>query len=95
MAHRVEQPEALSAFLADTDYHWSRPWDRRVFAAVTRIGYAAADLVVTTSRGVADDLVQAFGVSSARVRVIPNPVDVQTIAAAARSGLPGPRPCRR
>jgi glycosyltransferase involved in cell wall biosynthesis len=77
------QQTPLSAFLADTDYHWSRPWDRRVFTAITRVGYAGADVVVTTSRGVAADLVQSFGVSEARVRVVPNPVDIQAIAAAA------------
>jgi glycosyltransferase involved in cell wall biosynthesis len=77
----------LSAFLADTDYRWSRPWNRRAFAAVTRVGCRAADLVVTTSRGVADDLVQSFGVSSERVRVVPNPVDLSAIAAAAQEPL--------
>jgi glycosyltransferase involved in cell wall biosynthesis len=76
------QQTPLSAFLTDADYHWSRPWDRRAFAAVTRLGYAAADLIVTTSRGVADDLVGSFGVRSERVRVVPNPVDLQAIAAA-------------
>jgi len=81
------QQTPLSAFLADTDYHWSRPWDRRLFTAITRIGYAAADLVVTTSRGVADDLVQSFGVAPARVRVVPNPVDIPAIAASAQDPL--------
>jgi glycosyltransferase involved in cell wall biosynthesis len=81
------QQTPLSAFLADTDYHWSRPWDRRTFTAVTRIGYAGANLVVATSRGVADDLVQAFGVKPARVRVVPNPVDIPAIAAAAREPI--------
>jgi glycosyltransferase involved in cell wall biosynthesis len=81
------QQTPLSAFLADTDYHWSRPWDRRAFTAVTRIGYAAANLVVATSRGVADDLVQAFGVKEARVRVVPNPVDIRAISVAAREAI--------
>jgi glycosyltransferase involved in cell wall biosynthesis len=81
------QQTPLSAFLDDTDYHWSRPWDRRLFKAITRIGYAAADVVVTTSRGVADDLVQSFGVSEARVRVVPNPVDLRAITAAAREPI--------
>jgi glycosyltransferase involved in cell wall biosynthesis len=77
----------LSAFLADTEYRWSRPWNRRMFAAVTRSGCRAADLVVTTSRGVADDLVQSFGVSPDRVHVVPNPVDLHAIAAAAQEPL--------
>jgi glycosyltransferase involved in cell wall biosynthesis len=78
-----DQQTPLSAFLGDSDYHWSRPWHRRMFAAVTRVGFAAADLIVTTSRGVADELVRSFGVSSERVRVVPNPVDLAMIAAAA------------
>ena len=78
-----DQGTPLSEFLQDADYRWSRPLDRRVFAAATRFGYAAADLVVTTSRGVADDLVKSFGVKRERVRVVHNPVDLDGIAAAA------------
>jgi glycosyltransferase involved in cell wall biosynthesis len=81
------QQTPLSAFLGDADYHWSRSWPRRVFSAATRVGFAAADLVVTTSRGVADDLVRSFGVSARRVRVVPNPIDVTAITAAAKEPL--------
>jgi glycosyltransferase involved in cell wall biosynthesis len=66
----------MSAFLDDGDYHWRRPWSRAGFAAVTRIGYRAADLVVVTSRGVAADLTARFGVAEERTRVLPNPVDI-------------------
>jgi hypothetical protein len=45
-----DQGTPLSEFLRDADFRWSRPLARRVFAAATRFGYAAADLVVTTSR---------------------------------------------
>jgi glycosyltransferase involved in cell wall biosynthesis len=78
-----DQGTPLSEFLRDADYHWSRFWDRRLFAVVARMGYAAADLVVTTSSGVADDLVRSFGVRPERVRVVHNPVDLEEIAAAA------------
>jgi glycosyltransferase involved in cell wall biosynthesis len=81
------QQTPLSAFLTDTEYRWSRPWPRRVFGFATRVGYRAADLVVVTSRGVADDLVQSFGISSDHVRVVPNPVDLAGIAAAAQDPL--------
>lgn len=77
------QGTPVSAFLQDADYDWRRPFRRRVFAAVARVGYAAADLVIATSRGVAQDLTAAFGVDPARVRVIPNPVDIESVRAAA------------
>jgi glycosyltransferase involved in cell wall biosynthesis len=79
----LAQMTPMSAFLADADYHWSRPWHRALFTAITRVGYATADLIVTTSRGVADDLVESFGVRAERVRVVPNPVDLPAIAASA------------
>jgi glycosyltransferase involved in cell wall biosynthesis len=81
------QQTPMSAFLADADYEWRRPLRRRGFTAVTRIGYAAADLVIATSRGVATDLGEAFGVDPSRVRVVPNPVDVEAVQAAAAEPL--------
>ena len=84
------QQTPMSAFLDDGDYRWRRPWERRAFAAVTRAGYAAADLIVTTSRGVADDLTASFGVRSDRIRVVHNPVDLRAIAAAVEEPLPPP-----
>src|SRR6185503_12366088 len=51
----------MSAFLADGDYAWRSGWRRRLFAGVTRAGYASADLIIATSAGVADDLSDAFG----------------------------------
>jgi glycosyltransferase involved in cell wall biosynthesis len=81
------QQTPMSAFLADGDYHWRRPWDRRAFAAATRVGFAAADLIVTTSRGVADDLSASFGVPPRRIRVVHNPVDLNAIAAAVQEPL--------
>ncbi len=81
------QQTPMSSFLADGDYHWRRPWDRRMFAAATRVGFAAADLIVTTSRGVADDLTASFGVRSDRIRVVHNPVDLRAIAAAVQEPL--------
>jgi glycosyltransferase involved in cell wall biosynthesis len=77
------QQTPMSAFLDDRDYHWRRPWHRRAFSAVTRFGYGMADLVVTTSAGVADDLVSRFGVARNRIRVVHNPVDLDAIARAA------------
>jgi glycosyltransferase involved in cell wall biosynthesis len=81
------QQTPMSAFLVDGDYRWRGRWHRHLFAIVTRAGYAAADLIVTTSQGVADDLVAAFGVTRARVRVVHNPVDLEAIAAAVQEPI--------
>jgi glycosyltransferase involved in cell wall biosynthesis len=81
------QQTPMSAFLDDADYQWRGPWHRRAFTVVTRIGYRLADAIVTTSAGVADDLVKAFGVSRRRIQVVHNPVDLAAIAAAAAEPL--------
>jgi glycosyltransferase involved in cell wall biosynthesis len=73
------QQTPMSAFLADRDYQWRRVWHKRVFRVVTRLGYKAADLIITSSRGVAEDLQTAFGVKADRIQVVPNPVDVDAV----------------
>jgi hypothetical protein len=77
----------MSAFLLDEDYRWSGPWSRRLFTAAMRIGCAVADLIVATSRGVADDLVASFGGRPGRVRVVNNPVDIAALTAAAQDPI--------
>jgi len=81
------QQTPLSAFLADADYRWRRPWGRFLFSAMSRVGYAAADLIVATSQGVANDLAASFGVRPQRVRVVHNPVDLGAIAGAVTEPL--------
>lgn len=88
----------MSAFLTDADYQWRRRWHRAAFATVTRLGYGAADLIVATSQGVADDLTRAFAVNPDRIRVLANPVDVARVRAASAQPIdaailpPGPGP---
>jgi len=77
----------MSAFLADPDYRWSRRWNRRLFTAAIRIGCAVTDLIIATSQGVADDLVASFGGNRSRVHVVPNPVDLATVASASQEPL--------
>ena len=77
------QQTPISAFLTDQDYHWRRPWHRRVFSWASRYGYRKADAVVATSAGVADDLAAAFSVPAGHIHVIHNPIDLDAIAAAA------------
>lgn len=73
------QQTPISAFLTDADYQWRAGWRRLAFTAGSRIVYRAADLVVATSRGVADDLTRNFGVSPDAIRVLPNPVDLDAV----------------
>lgn len=77
------QQTPMTAFLADGDYPWRSGWRRSVFNLATSAGYSAADKVVVTSRGVGDDLVEAFGVRQDSIAVIPNPVDVDAVTRAA------------
>jgi glycosyltransferase involved in cell wall biosynthesis len=76
------QQTPISAFLTDRDYHWRRPWHRRVFSWASRYGYRKADAVVATSTGVADDLAGTFGVAARRIHVVHNPIDLDAIAIA-------------
>jgi glycosyltransferase involved in cell wall biosynthesis len=81
------QGTPTTAFLADRDYAWRRRWRRRAFSLATRIGYGLADAIVTTSRGVAEDLISSFGVSRERIRVVHNPVDIVAIQSVAQEAL--------
>ena len=83
----LNQQTPMSAFLEDADYQWRQPWRKHGFSAMTRVGYAAADRVITSSRGVAQDLTAHFGVDPSRLRVVPNPVDVEAVQAAAAEPL--------
>src|SRR5207237_4649310 len=55
------------------------PWHRRAFSVVTKLGYRLADAIVTSSVGVADDLVKQFGVARERIRVVHNPVNLDAV----------------
>ncbi len=74
------QGTPVSSFLEDPDYKWMRPARRQMFTAVARLIYPRADLVMATSAGVARDLVERYGVSGQRVRVVHNPMDLDAIA---------------
>jgi glycosyltransferase involved in cell wall biosynthesis len=81
------QQTPMTAFLSDEDYQWRHGWRRQLFTTVTRAGYAAADLIVATSRGVVDDLESSFGVARKKMRVVHNPVDLDAVRVAAREPL--------
>jgi glycosyltransferase involved in cell wall biosynthesis len=82
------QGTPTSGFLDDPDFSWRPPLRRRLFAAVTRFFYRRADAVVATSRGVADDLADNYGVPRSKIRVLHNPVDLDAIAAQSSEPLP-------
>ena len=77
----------MSAFLTDADYQWRDRRHKAAFSAVTRVAYAAADLIVATSEGVARDLTAAFGIDPGRIRVLANPVDLDRVRAAATESI--------
>ena len=77
------QQTPMTAFLGDADYEWRQGWRRTVFTATSRLTYSAADLVVATSNGVAEDLTKNFGVSPDAIQIVPNPVDLETVRAKA------------
>jgi glycosyltransferase involved in cell wall biosynthesis len=85
----INQQTPVTAFLADGDYRWRLPIWRQTFAAVARRVYPAADAVVATSDGVRADLVGAFGGPAERVTVVPNPVDLERVAARAEEPVDG------
>lgn len=84
----ISQQTPLSAFLHDRDYHWQKPTHRALFTSAARSMYPRADLVVAASHGVADDLVERFGVLRGRTSVVPNPVDVDDVVRQAREPIP-------
>ena len=83
------QQTPMTAFLGDADYQWRRTWHKAAFSAVTRLGYGATDLIIATSKGVADDLTRAFGVDPGRMRVLANPVDLDRVRQAISEPVDG------
>jgi glycosyltransferase involved in cell wall biosynthesis len=83
----VSQQTPVSGFLQDADYRWRRPLNRRLFSLVARSIFPRVDLVAATSQGVAEDLVQNFGVRRERIEIVHNPVDVETVQARATEAI--------
>jgi glycosyltransferase involved in cell wall biosynthesis len=81
------QGTPTTGFLEDPDFSWRQPLRRALFAAATRWAYRRAAAIVVTSRGVADDLVDHYGVPRSQIRILHNPVDLDAIASAAREPL--------
>ena len=84
------QGSPTTGFLEDPDFAWRRPWRRRLFAALTRLFYGRATAIAVTSNGVADDLVDNYGVPRSKIRVLHNPVDIAGIAVAAAEPIDEP-----
>lgn len=86
------QQTPVTAFLTDADYQWQRGWRRAMFTALSRLTYAAADQIVATSSGVADDLTRNFAISPDVIQVVANPVDLDAVRAGGREPLDRPIP---
>lgn len=81
------QQTPLTPFLTDADFAWRRGWRKAAFTAGSRLVYGAADRIVASSRGVADDLSRNFGVSPDAIRVVPNPVDLAVVRSRAKEPI--------
>lgn len=66
-----------------TTAHLSGVGHSMISKFMTRMCYPRADHVVAVSEGIADDLVQNFGVDRSRLTVIGNPIDAQHLNALA------------
>jgi len=64
--------------------HQHRGAGRWLYREFARRFFRHADLVIAVGRGVADDLVERFGVPPGRIVVCPNPVDGERLRALAR-----------
>jgi glycosyltransferase involved in cell wall biosynthesis len=68
-------------------YHFTNPIRRWVMRAFVRFFFPRADLVVAVAEGVKRDLVEAFGVPAHRIKVIPNPLDLEWLRVQASEGI--------
>ena len=50
-----------------------------MFTATSRLTYCAADLIIATSRGVADDLTSELRHRPDSIKMVPNPVDLDRV----------------
>ena len=92
IAHAGWIPDAGEDDLALSDREgFFRAWWERLFSALSRIAYRTADRITTIYEG--NRLMQvAEGADPARIRVIPNGVEVEAYAGLRPSDLPGDQP---
>lgn len=64
---------------ANTSSHLGSSLSGKVAKAIVRRTYPKADHVIAVSQGIADDLIENFGVDPARISTISNPVDAAAI----------------
>lgn len=66
------------------------PFGRRLAGRLVRKCYRAADCVLATSHGLASGLERGLGLDRSRLKVIPNPIDVERIQASSRLPMADP-----
>ncbi len=67
------------AVATSVDANSSNNLKSRLVPILIRWFYPLADLIITPSRGVAEDLVECIGITDAKIVVIPNPVDIRKL----------------
>ncbi|WP_052134764.1 glycosyltransferase [Sphingomonas sp. 37zxx] len=78
---RLAGHKAIISERANTSGHFPTDLKGRLSRLMVRLLYPRADHIVSVSAGIADDLVQNFGVSADRITTIPNPVRADAIRA--------------
>lgn len=68
----------------------SDSWRLHMLPMLARWAYPKADLVLANSEGLAEDLRSNLDVPATKIRVIPNPVDIAEVRAAAAAPTPHP-----
>ena len=79
---------AIVSERVNTSSHLGSGAGARVARFLVRKTYPKARRIIAVSQGVADDLSASFGVPSARMSVIANPIDLDEIRTQAESGAP-------
>lgn len=72
----------------NTTSHLGRGIGARLARVLIKLCYPWARRIIAVSDGVAEDLVTNFGIAQPSISVIPNPVDLDAIAAAGRAPSP-------
>lgn len=87
-AARLLGHRAIISERVHTSSHFRRGPGAFLSRMFVRVAYPRAERVIAVSQGIADDLQERFGVPTDRLSIIPNPVDVDGIAAASRVDTP-------
>ena len=66
---------------------YAEGYREKMLRRLALLTYGKADAIIAVSKGVRDDLVKIFRIDAARVHIIPNPVDIETIHVLSLEGV--------